>query len=175
MPYNIYLADRGISGSNISDNLRNSVAATLLGWFNEIVRLTATPSIGVAVNWVANVPRILPNELLIFFVQSPSYSIVNQMPGVSGNNQTLSGLTGWSRGFTCSEVYIDHGTQFLSQMTFHEALHNKTHFGNSRLHNNYDGLARGTVTGVAPTDGNKTLMAAHLLSNKPQWVDGFSH
>lgn len=174
MPYNIYLADRGLPGSQIPADLRQSVANDLRGWFSEILQMAGSPNGGATVSWVDSRPSIQPNELLIFFVQSQSYSVVQHMPGINVNNRTRSGLTGWNRSHTCSEVYIDFGTRFLSQMAFHEAMHNKTHLDNRRLHAG-DGLAQANLqTPVVPSANNKTLMARHILSSRPQWLDGFA-
>jgi hypothetical protein len=176
MPYNVYLADRGLPGSQIPADLRQAVASDLRSWFTEILQMTNSP-VGntAAVTWVDNRPQIQPYELLIFFVQSQSYSVLQHMPRINVRNRTRSGLTGWNGAFTCSEVYIDFGTRFLSQMAFHEAMHNKTHFDNQRLHSG-DGLARESLQSPgAPSANNKTLMSQHILSNKPQWLDGFRY
>src|SRR5262249_53646660 len=111
---------------------------------------------------------------LIFFVLNPRYSIVNHLPHSGHNRRTAAGFTGWNDQFTCSEVYIDHGIQTLAQVAFHEAMHNKTHYGDRALHSR-DGLAQPATPGASPSDNNKQLMAQFLTNQRPQWLAGFNY
>jgi hypothetical protein len=168
--YNVYLASLGESG--LTQEMKNAVQATLLGWFGEVV--SGTSFTGAQVSWVDSVPAAIQNsELLVYFVSSVIDSVVVAMPGHRGGLGD-DGTTEWANNLTSSEVYVSRSRNYLPQMAFHECMHNKLHLGDQALHA-LDGLARVPVAaGQRPSSGNITRMKNAISRNQPQWTGGWA-
>jgi hypothetical protein len=65
--------------------------------------------------------------------------------------------------------------RLLGNLVFHEALHNKSHMGDSALHR-IGGLAAETVAATSNMTPNvRSLMARVLGANRPQWLGGCTY
>ncbi|MHC4270506.1 MAG: hypothetical protein ACYSTS_18895, partial [Planctomycetota bacterium] len=92
---------------------------------------------------------IKDHELLIYICKDQMDSVVstffsNPRPGPGGS-------TAWNNTVTGSEVYVSgcrSDANFVANMAFHEALHNKGHWNDRRLHGSFGGggLASDTIT-----------------------------
>lgn len=176
--YNIYLVRLGDIALN--DDQQTQVRTLLKGFFDRVVRssrsLRTRFDEGVRVRWTTSCPttRIQGHELLIYMVQSVISSVVSshfRSPRVGGN-----GVTAWATGAggkTGSEVYVGRMTPALvARVAFHEAMHNKTHWNDRRLHGR-GGLARATVLdNTRLTRQNIQDMARLLGRNRAQWTGG---
>jgi hypothetical protein len=159
--YNIYLVRLGDIALN--DDQQTQVRTLLKGFFDRVIRssrsLRTRFDEGVRVRWTTSCPttRIQGHELLIYMVQSV----------ISSAWATGAG------GKTGSEVYVGRMTPALvARVAFHEAMHNKTHWNDRRLHGR-GGLARATVLdNTRLTRQNIQDMARVLGRNRPQWTGG---
>jgi hypothetical protein len=168
--YNVYLAALGSHGLTSAE--QTDIQTKLTTWFN---RITTGTSYGTAsVSWATAAPgNIGGHELLIYFVADSMDSILVSLPGNSARGSG-DGFTTWANNLTGSEVYVSSSRQYLAEMAFHEAMHNKLHLGDTALHAK-DGLAHVPVTaGTAPSATNITDMRTALSANQPQWTGGWT-
>ncbi|NJN47598.1 MAG: hypothetical protein HC808_15230 [Candidatus Competibacteraceae bacterium] len=149
-------------------------------------------------------PAIGPNDLVVYVVPAPNFGFVGVDFG-EGGREHAAGLTLPYGGQVCSEVYVSDGqingegvklrvdrmsaeppvinvntkrsAALLARLVFHEALHNKTGYGDHKLHN-----SKGVVIGkeeitsatLDPSPKDIELMADHLLNKKTsQWKGGW--
>ncbi len=116
-------------------------------------------------------PALTSRDVMVYVLPSAMDSVVARRfkSSVGG-----SGLTGWSSAETASEIYLagirDSGA--LARLIFHEVLHNKLHYSDSKLHP-LGGLA-GDPVGDHLTSGNKKLMQTALQKPRTQWTGGFT-
>ncbi|MHC5542827.1 hypothetical protein ACYOEI_31770 [Singulisphaera rosea] len=118
-------------------------------------------------------PAMQVHDLLIYVVASQERGVLAARFGYSQMPDDQYGQTSWEGMLTGSEVYTrGMSPKFIANLVFHEALHNKTHQGNS-LHS-HDGLAGSPIGEYTElSSGNISLMAKSLKKHHPQWVDGF--
>lgn len=152
--YNVYLANLG---NAVNQDQQNQVRTALQGWFGQIANTD-----GALVQWVTSAPTIADHELLIYFVPSEINSVARSLPGYSGPAGSGDGFTVWAGNLTASEVYVSRSRNWLAEMAFHEAMHNKLHLGDQGLHA-LNGLARiPVVAGSQPSTNNITRMRGAL-------------
>lgn len=139
------------------------------------------------VTWVTGCPdQMNAWDLLIYFVPYATDSIASGLNRGAVPAHGGGGLTTWRTSGsgtsateeTVSEVYANTqggDATLLGNLAFHEALHNKGHYGDGALHA-YGGLAGETVTSATQmTPAVRTLMAGMLARNRPQWLGGCSY
>lgn len=164
--YNVYLANLG---NALNQDQQNQVQSALQGWFGQIANTD-----GAMVQWVTSAPTAADNELLIYFVPSEINSVARSLPGYSGSAGSGDGFTVWAGSLTVSEVYVSRSRNWLSEIAFHESMHNKLHLGDQALHA-LDGLARiPVVAGSQPSAHNITRMRSALSNRHAQWTGGWS-
>jgi hypothetical protein len=154
-------------------------------------------------------PTIAPRDLIVYVVPEPSYGFVGVDFGTGGRVHA-GGLTLPWRGQVCSEVYVaDQGVatggvevrvdrlktnppvitvdqkrdpECLAKLIYHEALHNRTGWGDRQLHG-HRGVSLGKEVvncRAARSKQDTTLMARNLLraklDKKPyrQWTRGWA-
>lgn len=131
----------------------------------------------VQVRWTGGCPALGSKDLLVYFVAPP-----NGQSGFVCNETTFGtrGLTTWTaQGVTRSDVYVppcDAGANpmasVLTNLAFHELMHNKLHLNNQQLHGR-GGLAGGSVgPATSLTDANVRLMAPALDNAHAQDTSG---
>lgn len=166
--FNIYLGEIGKSG--LTEDEKNSLKNKLQGWFGKIVETADT----AVVSWTNSAPAsIQDHELLVYFVNSSSGSILKVMPGNTSGAESGNGLTVFGGNLTGSEVYVSSSKSGLAELTFHELLHNKLHLDDAALHQK-DGLAVKIVPlGGQPSEQNLKDMKAALNNKNKQWTSGW--
>lgn len=166
--YNIYLGEIGTTGLTAEE--KNGVKTKLESWFGKIV---ATGDTALA-TWISSAPAsIQDHEMLVYFVGSSGGSILKVMPGNTGGGGSDNGMTVFGGNLTGSEVYVSSSRSGLSELTFHELMHNKLHLDDANLHKK-DGLAVKTVPlGGKPSDTNIKDMKAALKNANKQWTGGW--
>ena len=114
-------------------------------------------------------------DVVVYLVQDASASVFSRF-GVAAHGH--GGLTVHNippGRQAASEVYVGTSVAtLLSKVTFHEILHNKTGWGNNRLHHHHrTGIASAVIRVDTPvTDGDLDLMGNHLGGRHPQWSGG---
>lgn len=149
-------------------------------------------------------PAIGPTDLIVYVVPAPSYGFVGVDFG-TGGRVDAGGLTLPYGGQVCSEAYVADAVvssvgvklrvdrlsldpplidvdqkrdpSLMAKLIYHEALHNRTGYGNRKLHNT-SGVSLGQAT-ISPTHAQSKkdieLMASYLLHAKPtQWTGGWA-
>jgi hypothetical protein len=185
MAYNVFLFNGlGISvnalgsSSGLSGVQLATINLTLQSYFERVVRAHDAvsglqPFGGAAVRWLAGLPEIAPNELLIYLMpfgttiaKTGSVQVGQPPPGHDGFTNGNLG------GGTASEVYLHFSDAvLLANLMFHEAMHNKLGLDND-MHKG-DGLAASPVSaGTLLSEANVRDMAAKLDVNRPQWRAG---
>ena len=123
-------------------------------------------------------PKLGDNDLLIYFVDSASDSVIKKLGGTP--NSSATGWTNWNHSATASEVYIDGNQddpEGVANLAFHELMHNKTRHDNKALHT-MKGLSmgRGYITADTPlSKGDIAFMVKYLTTKRAQWTDGYSY
>lgn len=167
--YNVFLANLG---NALTTTQQDAVRSTLQGWFNQIA--TGSNYSGAMVQWVTSAPTIQNYELLLYFVPSDLNSVVRALPGFSGTVGGGDGFTAWAGSQSASEIYVNRSRNWLAEIAFHEAMHNKLHLGDADLHTR-NGLARIPVNaGSQPSTANITQMRAALSTARAQWTGGWT-
>jgi hypothetical protein len=176
--YNIFMVKLG----NPQIGIEGQFSTTLKGFFDQVIRSNAALNRrfgeGADVQWMARCPETAPHELLVYVVSSGMDSIVNSLPGLSGQPANLGddGLTAWTNTLTASEIYVSRfggDASMLAKLAFHEAMHNKTHQG-SGLHNGGGLAASPLLAGSQLTRANIQIMAGALGRARAQWTGGCS-
>jgi len=168
--YNIYLGEIGNTGLTAEE--KNGVKTKLEGWFGKIVDAADS----ALCTWTSSAPSsIQDHEMLVYFVKSSgSDSILRVMPGNTAGAGSGNGMTVFGGNLTGSEVYVSSSKSGLSELTFHELMHNKLHLDDANLHKK-DGLAVKTVPlGGKPSDKNIADMKAALKNKNKQWTGGWT-
>jgi hypothetical protein len=114
-------------------------------------------------------------DVVVYLVPDPGHSVFQRFhvshSGGHGGFTALN-IEGHQRA---SEVYVrtDGGT-LLAKVAFHEILHNKTGWGNGRLHHHHRGGISSATIGVDTpvVDADLDLMGSHLGSHHAQWTGG---
>lgn len=167
--YNVYLANLG---NALTSGQQNTVRTTLQGWFNQIA--TGSSYSGATVQWVTATFSIQNYELLLYFVPNEISSIVRSLPGFSGPAGTGDAYTVWAGNLSASEIYVNKSRNWLAEIAFHEAMHNKLHLSDTALHAR-DGLARIPVSaGSQPSALNISQMRTALSNVQAQWTGGWA-
>ena len=158
----------------------SATGTALKGYFDRVIQSSATLrrsyAGGAEVTWTTSCPTVRPHELLIYVVVSALDSIVVSLPGLTNTQTRINsdGLTVWTGTLTAAEVYTTRfgaNSAMLAKLAFHEAMHNKTHRGNS-LHSG-GGLAASPISSrSALTTANIRLMRRVLGTSRPQWTGG---
>jgi hypothetical protein len=94
--------------------------------------------------------------------------------GAFGGSTGVGGLTAWSTAKgTGSEVYTYSAMPAdVANLIFHEALHNKLHYGDTQLHQQ-GGLA-GSPVNPPQRRSDVALMRQGLPLTRPQWLGGWA-
>jgi hypothetical protein len=172
MPYHVYLVD--ITNRIGDDTRRNEVKTILLSYFNKVAAAQPKLKDKVTVQFVSNNPQPEDNELIAYYSTS-GWHVVSRMPGAPAPTTGEGGLTYFNGKVTGSDVVAnpDDDTTMIANLTFHEFMHNKLNM-DDRMHR-LGGLARSPVDEATPlTKSNIDTMAKVLLTDRPQWVDGFA-
>lgn len=193
MPYKVYLVELGncINDKGVS----SQIAAKLKGYFDTVVQQydakyvgKGTPLGSSDVTWITSMPTVGTTELLVYFVGNSSNSVVKHMAGF-GKTGSSDGLTNPDSGTPVgSEAYTSAANSSntkgaaLAALAFHECMHNKLRWGDTRLHGlNATTPAGGTGLSNSPIDPSFKLtpleadtMAKHLLDLVAQWTDGIN-
>lgn len=186
MAYNVYLFNglpisAAMNRTTLSGDQLSAINRTLQDYFDKVVKvhdnlnLPGRAKFGRAqVQWLAGVPTVAPNELLIYLLPAGATVV---RTGKLQQGQPPAGHDGLTnpnlQGETGSEVYFHFAdTTLLANLMFHEAMHNKLALGNAQLHPQ-GGMASATVEAATPlTRTNISNMAASLDANRPQWTAG---
>lgn len=165
--YNVFLMD--LAGI-LAPNDKLGIAAILKSYFDPVAQGAGYR--GSSVTWQDTCPAVGDEELLIYFVKDYRDSVL--MKSVPPD---MGAMTYWT-GDTGSEVYIQDaggGGQIypvLANLAFHEALHNKTHLDNGRLHPT-GGLAGSWISAATRmTPAVQALMTGALTSRHRQFTGG---
>ena len=123
-------------------------------------------------------PMVSPTDVMVYVVQTSSDSVFARL-GVAAHSSGHGGLTALNipGGLRASEVYArsEFGS-LLAKVAFHEVLHNKTGWSNSRLHGHHHGgvSAASIRADSVMNDEDLDLMGTHLGAAHPQWTGGCS-
>lgn len=120
-------------------------------------------------------PNPLPHELLVYVVPGFAHRLLPARFARGQPSADQYGDTAWEGALTGAEVYIRGlPPSSVAKYVFHEAMHAKTHLGNSSLHNQ-DGLARIPMdhSSARLSGGNIRLMTRNLRRPFPAWTGGF--
>jgi hypothetical protein len=118
--------------------IRNDVGRHLQGYFNEFVigqaRQGQAQFTGAAIAWHPIPGKIERDEVLCYFVQDRTSSIISAVGGrmhVEAHPPGHAGTTYLSPGGMISEVYLSEllndrdPPRYIANMAFHELMHNK--------------------------------------------------
>lgn len=130
------------------------------------------------VNWQTTCTPVQDHELVVYILQDSMDSVVaarfsNTFPDIGGTTAWGGRVVG-----TGSEVYINgcnRNPLTVANMVFHEAMHNKGHWSNERLHGGFGGGGLASHTIAADTEltaVNIQRMASVLTRRRPQWMSG---
>jgi hypothetical protein len=175
MDINIYLIKRCEMRPSVETPMRDELAAHFESVRSRNPRWTADYTISVRVQ------RTCPTttthaDVVVYLVQNAADSVFARFgadahPSGHGGRTCLT-IPGRLRA---CEVYVrsEFGS-LLSKVIFHEVLHNKTGWGNSRLHgHHHGGVSGGSIRAdTVVTDEDLDLMGTHLGAAHPQWTGG---
>ncbi|HET7544396.1 MAG TPA: hypothetical protein VFK05_31210 [Polyangiaceae bacterium] len=125
----------------------------------------------VSVHSTMTAPALRPTDLLVYVLPSASANVVaTAFRTPSG----VGGTTAWnSEKGTGSEVYTyNSDPDNVANLIFHEALHNKLHWDDARLHAQ-GGLA-GSPVHPPETKSDIALMRQGIAMTRPQWMGGWA-
>lgn len=176
---NVYLIDKAGLGTS-----KPAIRSTVETVFKEVITKAAKLKVtcgydSVQVTWPSSCPAVKDEDIVIYFKPPPS-----DKKGFVCTESTFAttGLTTWdSAGVTRSEVYVpscESGASpmadVLGNLAVHEAMHNKLHLDNAKLHGK-GGLAAAAVTGSTKlTDDNVKLFAPALANKHAQDATGIT-
>ncbi len=184
MAYNVFLFDGTIaarkdSGSKLTSDQLGAIQKKVQGYFNQVIAkhdVLVGPKgkkHGAAmVQWITGFAAVGDSELLVYLMPF-GYTVAKSGKLEAGAPPpNHDGLTNPMATGVASEVYLHFSdADVLSNLIFHEAMHNKLALDN-RMHPK-GGLA------ASPVDANSTLsqpniadMAAALDNKRPQWTAG---
>ncbi len=172
--YKIYLVK--IGKVSIDEGV---VKTRLVDLFNQVIKQGKVSGFKQAsVIWSSSCPTaksIKNHELLIYICDGVTDSVVSTF---FSSRSGACGTTSWKNNVTGSEVYVkscNSDAIIVANVAFHEALHNKGHWSDRKLHGKFggDGLASATVSAKTElTPKNIKLMANVIKKKRPQWTGG---
>jgi len=177
MNINIYLIKRCEMRPSVENPMRDELAAHF-----ESVR-SRTPRWASDYNIAIRLQRTCPlsiaiADVVVYLVQNPTDSVFARF-GVAAHPSGHGGRTCYTipGRLRASEVYVrsEFGS-LLAKVVFHEVLHNKTGWGNSRLHGHHHGgvSAASIRHDTVVSDEDLDLMGTHVGAAHPQWTGGCS-
>lgn len=184
MAYNVFLFDGTIaakkdSGNKLSKDQLDAIQKKVQGYFNQVVAKhdsNAGPKGkkygGAMVQWITGPTPVGDNEILVYLLPF-GYTIAKSGKLEAGSPPPdHDGLTNPLGAGVASEVYLHFSdTDVISNLIFHEAMHNKLAMGNT-MHGK-GGMAGSPVgPSTVLTPQNIADMAATLDSKRPQWTAG---
>jgi hypothetical protein len=173
MPIFVYLFDvLGVvpSSTKITINL------LLQSFFNQVTAFGGGNDT-VTVAWPGGIPTLGSADLLLYYFRSP-FSLMIQAQSATGKIPAEgAGLTifGGPLG-TLSELRptpVIGNPQVVTNLTFHELMHNRLQMGDSLLHSG-DGLAVADPSFATLSTANKAAMAPVLSSPISQFTQGMT-
>jgi hypothetical protein len=179
---NFYIANLGTS---ISTDMKTKCQTLLQSYFSRIAA-HARPKGKVKfatlnVSWVESNPNPTDTDILVYLVTDKMHSVVNRFAGTTisaASDGITYNLTSGGVKSSASEVYFDSSKRdfaFLTNLLFHEALHNKCFVGDS-MHGASGSMSSGTLTaGSVLTNTDIELMGNNLGNPISQWSSGFNY
>lgn len=176
--FNIWLVDKGKRSQYFwGEGTMYSVGLHLQEYFN--LACNKSNSFGNALSsWSGKAGQVKPHEVVIYFLQNRSDSIVAAQGGTVKHGSGATYLTGAG---TISEVYLSelegdaNYSRLVANIAFHEALHNKLEpTPVADIHTiGGGGLSSPTVSrGMRPTDAEINYLVKSLDRNVPQYTLG---
>ena len=142
--------------------------------FDKVVGQSSAFS-SASVVWTSRAPKLRTHDLLVYFVNSPSASVVTGLHPTAHLGE--SGTTVVGSKDVASEVYVSgqqDDPKGLSNLAFHELMHNVTKMTNTLHTQKLISLAREEVTADTPlSQGDIALMTGSLTKPRQQWTKGF--
>lgn len=141
---------------------QSSLEAELRGWFREVIRLYRPRGFysSVAFNWHTGDDEIVVSntEIIVYMMHTKRLSLWRKFGLESAPSEDLAGATLVKSRLSCCEVYCGcRSSRSIAETVFHEALHNKTGWGNRRLHRR-GGIAgedNTSITGARVVEGHE--------------------
>lgn len=181
--YNIFLVNVTMpDGRRALDIGQQEAVGFAISNFFVPVTQAATPKFDGAQQWWADcsnistvASRILPFELLVYFLPSPMDTLLSSLDSLFKAGPDIGGQTTWppAQTPTGSEVYtLGASTSDIAALALHEMMHNKLHMTDSQLHTIRGvGIGKATPASIA-TQKDIDLMAKALRTPRPQWTGG---
>jgi len=131
---------------------------------------------GVEVSWATKAPKLGKYDLVVYFVDSPSDTVVRGLYSGAQLGDTGTTVVG-SKGDVASEVYLE-GNQDdpygLGNLAFHELMHNVTKMRQELHTQPLISLAKHSIDADTPlSSGDVNLMVKHLKGSRQQYMGGF--
>lgn len=175
MDITVYLIKRCEMRPSVLDSMRDELIAHFASVRSRNPRWSADYTIAVRVQ------RTCPSttshaDLIVYLVQNTADSVFTRF-GADAHPSGHGGRTCLDipERLRASEVYVrsEFGS-LLAKVIFHEILHNKTGWSNSRLHGHHHGgvSAEAIRADTLVTDEDLDLMGTHLGAAHPQWTGG---
>jgi hypothetical protein len=167
----VYLAD--LKGVEWPSPIRRR----LQDHFDTVVKAHKTIT-SASVEYTSRAPKLRDYDLLVYFVDSPSDSVIKYLGGIPDADAT--GWTKFGHSQMACEVYIGRvqdDPEGIANLAFHELMHIKSNMDDKKLHNTR-GLSMGRWKVTADTPLNKgdiDLMVKHLTTKRNLWTGGFTY
>jgi hypothetical protein len=175
--YKLWLVDKGTRSQYYwGEGTMFAVGNNLVEYFNQICKASNKAFDSADFSWSGNTGMVQPGEVVVYFLQNRSDSIVAAQGGTIKHG---SGATYTTGAGTISEVYLSEMegdadyARLVSNIAFHEILHNKLEpKPRADIHGiGGGGLSSPTVSrGMRPTKAEIDLMGPALSRVVPQYT-----
>jgi hypothetical protein len=175
--FNLWLVDKGTRSDYYwGEGTMYGVGTYLVGYFNEICKASNNAFDSANFSWSGNTANVKPNEIVVYFLQDRSSSLVTAQGGTISHG---SGATYTTGAGTISEIYLSEMEgdadypRLVANIAFHEILHNKLEPNPvADIHAiGGAGLSSPTVSrGMRPTTAEIDFMGPALSRNVSQYT-----
>ena len=145
--------------------------------FDTLVKAHKTLT-SASVEYTSRAPKLKDYDLLVYFVDSPSDSVIKYLGGTP--NASATGWTRFGHSESACEVYIGRhqdNPEGIANLAFHELMHIKSRMDDKALHSKTGlSLGREVVTADTPLNkGDINLMVKFLTTKRTLWTGGFTY